>query len=577
MPLVLISLAVLIVVLGARQWRWLERMSKDEHYRLERSVGYAAWLLKEVVDHEMTVLARSFEAPAGGRDDGDPDLARRLQAWRSATRWPGLLKEVYRVSRDSAGELRIDRLDPDSGSLVPDAWPAELEPVRRSLLADRAPEAPIGGVAAVAAVPALLVRSAHPPAAAAAGAGRADPGIFVLHLDREHIAQRFFPELVQMFFPPPTFPSIDVAIVETAEGGVLYSTLPIETAEQFGRTDVVLGLVEAATNPEEIDFAGRPPRGDEVIPSSQWEPTDEDRAWFRKLWARLFYSGHWQILVRHGGASIEDSVQALRQREMRMAFGVLAMLGFALALFVTGTHRAQRLARRQVDLVARISHELRTPLAVLGAAGDNLADSIVRDREQVVRYGRLIQHEARRLREITENVLYLARRNGAGSPGPLRPIDVADLVAESLRLSRQQIELAGFEVETSLPAVPLEVLGDRRALRSAVVNLISNAVKYGRPARWLRLSVAPVRRKGGDEVEIAVEDRGPGIPPAEISKLFEPYFRGEQAWADQIEGTGLGLGVVQDVAAAHRGRVSVESAPGRGSTFRLHLPLLATT
>lgn len=558
----LLALAALIAVVGVREWRRLDRMGNAEYYQLDRRVGYAAWLFKEAFDHEMTMLARSFEVPSGDGERG-AELASRLRRWRRSTRWPGLLQAVYRVTRGSGDALTVHRLDPESGRLLATAWPADFAPVRRALGADAVADPPIAGLDLVPSIPALLVASGDQP-----------PAALVLELDRDFMVQRFIPELVKFFFPPPSFPAIEVAIAATDGGAVLYSTLPIEAAGEFGRKDIVFGLVAPETYPQEIDFGGRPPRGQEVIYSSQWEPTAEDQEWFRQLWARLFYAGQWQVMVRYGDASIEERVASLRQREMRVAFGILAMLGIAVGLFVAGTHRARRFARRQLDLVAQITHELRTPLAVLSAAGDNLADAIVRDREQMERYGRLIQNETRRLRETVENVLHLARREGAVRPSPLQPIDVADLVEESLRLSRQQLELAGFEVEKSLPEVPVQVMGEPRALRSALLNLVSNAIKYGKASRWLRLSVVSVEREGGGEVQIAVEDRGPGIPRREIAKLFEPYYRGEQARTERIEGSGLGLAVVQDVAAAHRGRVTVDSTPGRGSTFRLHLPAL---
>jgi signal transduction histidine kinase len=291
------------------------------------------------------------------------------------------------------------------------------------------------------------------------------------------------------------------------------------------------------------------------------------------MWTRKFYSGHWQVRVRHGGAPIPARIEQQRRRELSIAFGLLALLAAGVAVTAMDGQRARRQARRQAELVARVSHELRTPLAVLAAAGDNLADSLVHDRAQIERYGRLIQQASRRLREVAENILHLARRQGMAPPAPLRPLDVGGLVEETLRLSRPQLEQAGFAVEKVFPERPLQVLGEPRALRSALLNLISNAIKYGRSAGWLRLTVATVRARGGEEVEIAVEDRGPGIPASELSRLFEPYYRGERARVEQIEGTGLGLAVVSEVAATHRGRVTVDSSPG-GSVFRLYLPRL---
>jgi signal transduction histidine kinase len=120
------------------------------------------------------------------------------------------------------------------------------------------------------------------------------------------------------------------------------------------------------------------------------------------------------------------------------------------------------------------------------------------------------------------------------------------------------------------------VYGDAAALRSALQNLISNAVKYGGDAPWLRVaaSLAPStgRRSRPAEVMISVADRGLGITAEDRKHIFKPFYRGREAVARQIQGSGLGLNLVERIAEAHGGRLEVTSAPGRGSTFTLWLP-----
>ena len=120
--------------------------------------------------------------------------------------------------------------------------------------------------------------------------------------------------------------------------------------------------------------------------------------------------------------------------------------------------------------------------------------------------------------------------------------------------------------------------GDVAALRSALRNLISNGVKYGGPARWLRVSVT--RPEAGTvtiptAVMFSVEDRGPGIGAEDRKHIFEPFYRGREAVSQQIQGSGLGLNLVLRIAEAHGGRVSVTSEPGKGSTFTMSLPAAA--
>lgn len=574
-----VCLAVLVVLLAALQWRWLDEIEGHEHYRRERRVGYATWLFKEIFDHEIVHLARSMAAPAGLRAEIGADtgaaLAARLERWRRSTRWPGLPADVYVVAPGpGTAELALARLEPRVATLEPVAWPPALHPLEATLaeIATRWPPAPPTDFRVLPSVPALLLPSPH-------SSHPNRPSMLLLLLDEEYMARHLFPELVGMVFPPPTFDAIDVAVAEAATGRVLYSTLEIDHSSEFGAADAVYGLVPEGAEPAELRALPplrpgvrgiRPTTGSLVIPSSQRQPTPSDEEWFGELWSRLFYSGHWQVLVRRGEIPIPEEVAAMRRRKMTAAFGLLALLSTSIALLTASARRTQRAAREQMERLARVSHELRTPLSVLSSAGDNLADAVVSGEEQVRQYGRVIQAETRRLHELVENVLHLSRRR-AGAPA-LEPhrVDLVKLVEDSLGSAEPSLRQAGFTVERSLPPRPVEILGEPRALCSAVLNLISNGIKYGRSARWLRLAV---EEDDGHEVRIVVEDRGPGIARSEIPELFKPYTRGERAMTDQTEGSGLGLAVVKEVVEAHAGRISVHSPAGGGTAFTLHFPL----
>jgi signal transduction histidine kinase len=115
------------------------------------------------------------------------------------------------------------------------------------------------------------------------------------------------------------------------------------------------------------------------------------------------------------------------------------------------------------------------------------------------------------------------------------------------------------------------VRGDVAALRSAVQNLVANAIKYGGPDRWVGVRATRQSGRTGDEVRIDVSDHGHGIPPSEIPHIFEPFYRGGDAVARQIRGSGLGLSLVRRIVTAHGGRVSVASRAGE-TTFTIVLP-----
>ncbi|MFP5378501.1 MAG: sensor histidine kinase, partial [Vicinamibacteria bacterium] len=151
-------------------------------------------------------------------------------------------------------------------------------------------------------------------------------------------------------------------------------------------------------------------------------------------------------------------------------------------------------------------------------------------------------------------------------------VGTAGLVHDAIEASRIDIARAGAQVEVDVAPDTPAILGDAPALRSAVQNLVGNAVKYGGARPWVRVSARAGRVGRAPGVLVTVEDRGLGIASEDRAHVFEPFYRGREAVARQIQGSGLGLSLVSRIAAAHGGRVTLESEPGRGSRFTLHLP-----
>jgi signal transduction histidine kinase len=266
-------------------------------------------------------------------------------------------------------------------------------------------------------------------------------------------------------------------------------------------------------------------------------------------------------------------VAGARSRNLAVSLVVLVLLATTMALLVVSTRRAQRLARQQMEFVAAVSHELKTPLTAMRSAAQNLADGIVDDPEKIRRYGALIEKEGRRLTEMVGRVLTFASlRSGSLAIRP-RPVAVRGLVDAVLADFRWVLEEKKVDVETDLAGDLPPVSGDETALRQALANLVDNALKYGGQGRWLRVRAHAESGSRGDEVVLAVSDRGMGVRRADLPRLFEPFFRSAEAAAAGVGSSGLGLAVVRGIAEAHGGRVTADSVPGQGSTFAIRLPV----
>jgi signal transduction histidine kinase len=284
--------------------------------------------------------------------------------------------------------------------------------------------------------------------------------------------------------------------------------------------------------------------------------------------------GQWQLVIRHRAGSLEAAVATVRRRNLGISFGVLLLLGVSVGLIVISSRRAQHLAEKQIEFVAGVSHELRTPLSVICSAAENLADGVVENRDQIKRYGTLIRDEGRRLTGMVEQVLEFAGAQSGKQSYDLRPVAPERVIEDALAALHLPIQESGFEIEEQLANELPMVSADSAALSRALQNLISNALKYGGERRWLGLSARVVKHITGEELQLAVADRGLGIAPEELPHIFDPFYRGKEVTAAQIHGNGLGLSLVKHIVEAHGGRITVESKVGEGSTFTIHLPVL---
>ncbi|RWZ64485.1 two-component sensor histidine kinase [Labedella populi] len=227
---------------------------------------------------------------------------------------------------------------------------------------------------------------------------------------------------------------------------------------------------------------------------------------------------------------------------------------------------AKRLDEVRRDFIANISHELKTPIGAVGLLAEAL-QSAADDPDQVRRFATKMSAEAARLAKITAEIIELSRLQAADALARPELIDVDHILAAAIDQSRVLAESSGIEL-VGARAKGLAVYGDEPLLIVAVHNLITNAIAYSSPGGRVGVGARGV----DGAVEIAVTDQGIGIADEDKERVFERFFRVDEARSRRTGGTGLGLAIVKHTVQNHGGEVKVWSQLGRGSTFTIRLP-----
>ena len=232
----------------------------------------------------------------------------------------------------------------------------------------------------------------------------------------------------------------------------------------------------------------------------------------------------------------------------------------------------RRVDEMRADFIANASHELRTPLAALLGFVETLQGSARDDTKARERFLPIMQEQASRMARLLDDLLSLSRIELNAHRRPDTPVDLVPIVRQVadglLTLARDRgvtisVEAAGAQT----------VLGDRDELVRLFENLVENAIKYGGTGKRVDIKLVPVKAEEGEpEVQVSVRDYGPGIAPEHLPRLTERFYRVSIRESRDHGGTGLGLALVKHILNRHRGRLSIESKPGAGATFTIHLP-----
>jgi signal transduction histidine kinase len=541
--------------------------------------------------------------------DVDPSarFAERYDRWLATSMYPRVLKEFYVARRIEAGDFRLRRFDPASRSLHDAEWPASMADWRSrlndkterregdaALFIRRLPPPVWESVPAlVVPSPTFIVRDDAVPRAFSAP----EFSYSVLTLDLAYITSELLPDLTRRHFRTSGEVSdYRVAVVENDHPDrVIYRSSESFWPAQDAAADASATLFQIRTQDfgsvaAEVrrfaTFSGTARiERDERIEALRERLTMHQPAQLSILVQqggpiagtvsdnrdvrRVAPPARWRVTVKHPAGSLEAAVGSTRRRNLLVSSSILAVLGASMALLIVSTRRSQNLARQQLEFVAAVSHELRTPLAVIRSAGENLADGVVSDEEQIRKYGELIRGEGRRLTDMVEQILEFSGIQSGQRGFSLRPLDVSSVVQEVLGASASLIEEGRMRVDVDIPDNLPPIAADEPAFRRVLQNLISNAIKYGASGGWIGIKA----RADGGQVIVAVSDKGIGIPPAQQTLIFEPFYRAPEVVAARIQGAGLGLSLVRRIVEGHNGEITVRSTRGQGSEFSVSMPV----
>jgi len=595
-------LLILLPLLAVLQYRWLTEVSQGERVQMQLHLHAAAEQFTSDFDRELTRAFLVFQPePQFGTADATPALAAEAaQSWRLWTTTaphPELVRALDLVEAEGPGRLRLLRFDPQQAHFVEIGWPSGLTAWRDRLATawpqpGPEPQLPESLTAANAAeLPVIPVFFPHglprPPSPGRHAGSPPSPTpfpqqMFLLELNLPWLQHTFLPQLAERAFAVNGATEYHVVIVNPAAPGhpvfgwgpdpdpSARRSPPDLTAPMFRVRVADFVAIRARPGRPQAPARLRLRREVRSFRIRHHGPQPRFRVFFpaASFFPAANFPGRWQLQVRHRAGSLAAAVARVRRRNLAISGGILLLLLASVGLLMQLAHKAERLARQQMEFVAGVSHELRTPLAVISSAAANLSDGVVSEPAQVARYGALIGNEGRRLNAMVEQILEFASLQYRPQPVQTQPVAVAAVVQEAVQAAGPALAEAHMRLECwcseETPLTP----ADPAALRRCLDNLIGNAIKYAAEAGWIGIRT----EHDADEVRVTVEDHGPGIEAGDVPHLFTPFYRGRLAHERQIHGNGLGLALVQRLMQAQGGTVTVHTRVGHGTAFTLHFP-----
>jgi signal transduction histidine kinase len=570
------ALLLLTVLAGVLQYRGINRWSNAVRRQRREVMERALRNFSGDVRATLLQLLPFFRPPPDERTDAafEPYMIESARRWHSTSDRPQLLASICIGTQSDKGVV-FRRLQTGDNQFKTEDWPNEFVVYRRileerlRLPGGQPPLFPNGFTFAfVQGRPVLifpLVTEAPPTPES-----QRLRGWCFLGVESDYLRQYLLPGLVARHYG--TGAHDRVAVVASYPLSMIYGSDQTLTIGSLSQVDAGIVLLDASL-PQ--GGKGTPRLPDGFAAGPQPFVSDPPGVPLAEIGGNRSGTddGAWLLVVKSQAGSFEALVEYSRQHTVRLNFWMLVLFGGTSVMLMLATLRARRLAQQQMEFVAGVSHELRTPLTVIQSTSYNLSQGTIQDRSRVQQYGVVIQREARRLINQIERMLSFAGIQSGRRVYDPQPTNVIEIAERSLAEYDVPFAENGWQIEQHFAEdLPL-VLTDGPVLESALKNLFENALKYAARGKWLSVTAYAAQSRKGKEVQITVADRGPGIAPKDLPHIFEPFYRGQSETGATTSGTGLGLCLVERNLRALGGSVTVQSAPGDGTSFTLHLPV----
>jgi signal transduction histidine kinase len=550
---ILLVLWAVLSAIGFVQIRWIEEVAGAQRQHAVAALQASVIRFASDFDTEITRVHVAFETPSPG-SDATAAWRYRFTMWRESAPYPKLVSEVNLMEAErAAARLHFNRGPGLPGQPGPQAGLDLVDMPDGRNVALMVPLIPGDGTMPVPGPP----RTAR------------------IVLNMNYIQRQFIPELVDRAFAELRA-DLQILIASNADPDrVIWRSEPDGNAA--GRSADLSAPFFTLRPGCFMDVTGARTPG---INAGHPGTNQTTNSILRQMIGRRTPAcdqqppgprpvGNWRIYARYRAGSVDAVTTRFRAWSIGLSLGVLLILFLAGLMLVLSTERARSLAKLQMEFAATVSHELRTPLSAIRIAADNLSQGMVENRAQAQRYGSLIAAQVQHLTSLVSDVLMFSHSEASpGIPG-IGPVGVEAVVEDALSNCAADLHAAGFHVERDLRTPLPDILASRHLITQCLINIIQNAIKYARSGKFISVHAAARNFGSLSGVQIDIVDHGPGIPREELSKVFEPFYRGREARSSQISGLGLGLSIVKRIVDGHRGHIDVRSGPNSHTRFTI--------